>query len=60
MTIAKKGINNKIKWEMRTHMAGTEYHSLLYRAEFMGKSIHLSKNTMENQRDSDKHKGLFS
>lgn len=41
MTIAKKGINNKIKWEMRTHVNGTEYHSLLYRAKFMQKGIQM-------------------
>lgn len=45
MSMAQKGINNKIKWEMRTHVNGTEYHSLLYRAKFMQKGIQMEIHT---------------
>ncbi|MFW9879627.1 MAG: hypothetical protein ACFFG0_41660 [Candidatus Thorarchaeota archaeon] len=39
MTIAKRGINNKINWKMNSHYSADKEHGLLYRSEFMGKGI---------------------
>lgn len=31
--------NGKIKWKYRMHINGTEYHSVLYRSEYMGRGV---------------------
>lgn len=59
MSIAKNGINNKIEWKMKMHMAGKDYHSLLYRAEFMGERIQCEIHTPVTKTGFGKAKVYF-
>lgn len=58
MAVTEKGINNKIEWKLTCHMSGTKEHSLLYRAEFMGKKIQCEIHTpVKNNRGGFKEFG---